>query len=63
MNKRKNKFKGTYQELKNKVLLTGINGEWKELNNGQKQYGADNGATLNWWESNKTVQFQGTDAC
>ena len=57
----KNKFRGTYQELQDKVLLTGINGEWRELNNGQKQYKTEDGATLNWWESSKTIQFQGAD--
>lgn len=61
MSKSKNKFRGTYQDLQDKVLLTGINGEWKELNNGQKQYKTEDGATLNWWESSKTVQFQGAN--
>ena len=58
---KKNKFRGTYQDLQDKVLLTGINGEWKELNNGQKQYKTEDGATLNWWETSKTIQFQGSD--
>lgn len=61
MSKSNNKFRGTYEELQDKVLLTGINGEWKELNNGQKQYKTEDGATLNWWESSKTVQFQGAN--
>ncbi len=52
------KFKGSYQELQDKVLLTGVNGEWSDKGN-QKQYRAENGAILNWWESSKTVQFQG----
>lgn len=54
-----NKFRGTYQELQDKVLLTGINGEWRELSNGHKQYKAETEAILNWWESSKTIQFQG----
>ncbi len=57
-----NKFTGTYQQLKDKVLLTGINGEWKECgaDNNQKQYRTDTGIILNWWESSKTLQIQGT---
>ncbi len=56
------KFTGTYQQLKDKVLLTGINGEWKECgsDNNQKQYRTDTGVILNWWESSKTLQIQGT---
>lgn len=30
------KFTGTYQELQDKVSLTGFQGSWKELPNGQK---------------------------
>lgn len=56
-----NKFNGTYQELKDKVLLTGINGEWKELPNGQKQYKTVTEISLNWWETTKTLSIQGTD--
>jgi predicted nucleotide-binding protein len=56
-----NKFRGTYKDLQDKVLLTGINGEWREINNGQKQYKTEHGATLNWWETSKTIQFQGAD--
>ena len=55
----KEKFLGTYQELQDKVLLTTINGEWKELPNGPKQYRSDTGAILNWWETSKTITFQG----
>jgi predicted nucleotide-binding protein len=54
-------FKGSYQELQDQVLLTGIDGEWKDLGN-QKQYKAENGAVLNWWETSKTIQFQGDKA-
>lgn len=56
------KFRGTYAELQDKVLLTGINGAWRELPNGQKQYKAETEAVLNWWESNKTIHFQGKPA-
>ena len=53
------KFRGTYQNLQDRVLLTGINGEWRELDNGQKQFRADTDAVLNWWETSKTINFQG----
>lgn len=59
MSKNNNKFRGTYQDLQDKVLLTGINGQWRELDNGQKQYKTDDNAVLNWWETNKTINFQG----
>lgn len=52
------KFNGSFQDLQDKVLLTGVAGEWKDLGN-QKQYKTVNGAVLNWWQSNKTIQFQG----
>lgn len=52
------KFTKSYQDLQDRVLLTGIDGEWKDIGN-QKQYKAVNGAVLNWWESSKTLQFQG----
>lgn len=52
------KFTGSFDELKDKVLITAIDGEWKDLGN-QKQYRAVTGAVLNWWTSSKTIQFQG----
>lgn len=54
-----NKFNGTFQELQDKILLTGINGSWKDLSNGQKQYKTETGIVLNWWESSKTISIQG----
>lgn len=52
-------FLGTFDELKNKVEQTGLNGEWKCLGNGQKQFKTKNGAFLNWWENKGTINFQG----
>jgi hypothetical protein len=52
------KFTGSYQDLQDKVLLTGIDGEWREINDNHKQYKAETGAVLNWWVSSKTIQFQ-----
>lgn len=56
-----NKFIGTYQELQDKVLLTGVNGSWKELTNGQKQYKTETGISLSWWETSKTISIQGAE--
>jgi hypothetical protein len=52
------KFSGTYAELQDAVLRTGIYGEWRNLGN-QKQYRSDIGAILNWWQSTGTITFQG----
>jgi hypothetical protein len=52
------KFYGTYEGLQNQLARTGIGGVWRDLRN-QKQYVANTGAILNWWQSTKTVYFQG----
>ncbi len=52
------KIPGTYAKLKHRVLLTGIRAVWRDLGN-HKQYRAKNGAILNWWDSTKTVTFEG----
>jgi hypothetical protein len=54
----KKKFSGSFQDLQNKVAIIDVAGEWKDLGN-QKQYITENGAVLNWWESSKTILFQG----
>lgn len=56
-----NKFNGDYQELKDKVSLTGFKGDWKELPNYQKQFKTETGICLNWWDSSKTLMIQGSD--
>lgn len=56
-----NKFTGTYEELQNKVQITGFKGIWKELPNGQKQFKTETGICLNWWESSKTIMIQGSE--
>jgi hypothetical protein len=52
------KFYGYYEGLPNLLALTGIGGVWRDLGN-QKQYVANTGAILNWWQSTNTVYFQG----
>jgi hypothetical protein len=54
-------FLGTYAELQDEVLLTGIAGEWRDLGD-HKQFRADTGAVLNWWQSTGTISFQGLAA-
>ena len=44
--------------LQDEVKLTGIAGEWRDLEN-HKQFPADTGAVLNWWQSTGTISFQG----
>jgi hypothetical protein len=52
-------FSGNYSKLKKTVSRTGLPGKWRELKYGQKQYRTDDGGYLNWWETTKTVTFQG----
>ena len=55
------KFFGDYKRLKSYVSRTGVDGQWRELKNGLRQFHAESGAILNWWESSGTIQFQGRD--
>ena len=52
-------FPGNYSKLKNTVEQTGLPGTWRELKYGQKRFRTDDGGVLNWWETTKTVTFQG----
>ena len=52
------KFNGSYRDLQDRVLLSGVYGEWIDRGN-HKQFKAGNGAVLNWWQSTKTINFQG----
>lgn len=54
------KFHGTYQELQDRVLLTGMEGRWRDLGN-QKQFFSEDGAVLNWWQSSGTLFMQGRE--
>ena len=56
------KFRGNYNKLKQAVTRTGLGGFWRKLKHGQKQYRADDGDILNWWETTGTIIFQGHDA-
>ena len=47
-----------YNELKKRVALTGIDGQWVERGN-HKQFYSETGAILNFWKSTGTMHFQG----
>jgi hypothetical protein len=51
-------FTGTYEELQAQMRRTRIAGVWRDLGN-HKQFRAETGAILNWWESTKTLFAQG----
>ena len=53
-------FRGDFKKLEKCVSRTGIHGQWRDHENGQKQYRTDDGAFLNWWPSG-TILFQGRD--
>ena len=53
------KFLGNYSKLQKCVSHTRLDGNWRELKYGQKQYRTGDGGYLNWWETTKTVTFQG----
>lgn len=55
------KFRGNYISLKNCVARTKVDGDWRHLDNHQKQYSTDDGAVLNWWATTGTISFQGRD--
>ena len=59
MTRDQEKFDGTIEDLKAIIDKTNVQGDWRELPNGQHQFKAKNGASLNWWESNNTIYFQG----
>jgi hypothetical protein len=53
------RFTGDFKKLEKCVLRTGIPGKWREHENRQKQFRSDDGAMLSWWESTKTLLFEG----
>jgi len=55
---RKMIFPGTYEQLRDSIRRSGIDGEWKDLGN-QKQFRTTTGSVLNFWVSTRTVYFQG----
>jgi hypothetical protein len=54
-------FLGDFKKLEKCVSRTGVDGQWREVKNGPRQFHARTGAVLNWWESSGTIQFQGRE--
>src|ERR1700733_707714 len=54
-------FLGDLKKLKKCVLRTGVNGQWRKLEDKKMQYRTVDRAFLNWWASSGTVTFQGKE--
>src|SRR6266478_5156681 len=54
-----NKFLGKIEDLQKLISDLGCDGEWLELPNHQFQFTTSDGAILNWWQSTRTIGFQG----
>ncbi|WP_238916832.1 nucleotide-binding protein [Clostridium sp. YIM B02555] len=52
------KYKGSFEQLKQIVESTGINGQWDSANFGYK-FTSDDGAILNWYNTTGTINYQG----
>jgi Protein of unknown function (DUF1653) len=55
------KLKGTIEQLKAVVEMTGASGEWQEKGNGHWQFRCNDKAILNWWQSSGTISYQGPE--
>jgi len=53
------KWFGSYQELKDRLLLVGLGGEWREQPNKVWRFVCADGAGLNWSETKGTLWFDG----
>jgi hypothetical protein len=53
------KFHGTFSELFDAVNSTSIPGRWFFDGVGMHTFRSEKGGVLNWWQTTKTVQFQG----
>ena len=52
-------FRGDSAELEKCVSRTGLDGSWKKLPNGHRQFITDNGGILNWSRYTGSIWFQG----
>ena len=58
------RFYKTLENLKGAVNHTGISGTWRQIPPNMYQFRGDNGAIMNWWSGDNTIQFQGdVSAC
>ena len=53
------KLKGSIEQLKAVVEMTGASGEWQDKGNGHLQFRCNDHAILNWWQSSGTISYQG----
>jgi predicted nucleotide-binding protein len=56
------KFLGKIEELQKLIADLGFDGEWEELPNQLYQFTTSDRAVLNWFQTTKTIQFQGPKA-
>ncbi|MFZ5675978.1 MAG: TIR domain-containing protein [Pseudomonadota bacterium] len=56
------KFKGTLEDLKDRLLVAGCDGEWVERGNGVHQLRGADGANLNWSSTKGTLWCDGDRA-
>jgi hypothetical protein len=55
------KFLGTHFKLEDCVSSTGLDGKWRILKRGHRQYRTDDGGCLNWWETTGIITFHGSN--
>ncbi len=53
------KFLGKIEDLQKLVSECGFEGQWQELPKQQFQFATTDGAILNWWQTTRTIGFQG----
>ena len=62
--RRKDKFRGTFEKLRDAVKSIGVSGHWEEHENPyciKHCFRGKNGEVLNWWSSTGSLSFQGND--
>lgn len=53
------KFHGTISELFDVVNSKGVPGRWFFDGAGMHTFRSEKGGVINWWQTTKTIQFQG----
>ena len=53
------RYTGEFEELKDNLSNLAGQGEWRDLNENQKQFRHNDGGILNWYPSTGTINFQG----
>ncbi|NMO21237.1 cytidine deaminase [Pyxidicoccus fallax] len=55
------RFSGTFDELQTKLAVLKGQGQWRHVNDNQKQFQHNNGGVANWYPSTGSFYFQGKD--